>query len=207
MIKGSKICGVKDIKTLQYIINHPYPSQFIGFISNYKKSTRYVDCETLKNLTKIKYKKINFVSVLVKPENDILDKIKDLNIEYYQLYDVDPERTKFIKDKNKKKIISAITVENNQDIEKYKIYQNISDIILFDGKGYEKSVGFDHNLLNNVPNNIVKMIAGNIKINDIPILKNTDYIIDVSGSLENRKGEKDLKKINYFLNKIKSHET
>ena len=50
------------------------------------------------------------------------------------------------------------------------------------------------------------MIAGNIKINDIPILKNTDYIIDVSGSLENGKGEKDLQKINYFLNKIKSHE-
>ena len=42
------------------------------------------------------------------------------------------------------------------------------------------------------------MIAGNIKINNIPILKNIDYIIDVSGSLENKKGEKDLNKINFF---------
>ena len=46
------------------------------------------------------------------------------------------------------------------------------------------------------------MIAGNIKIDNIPILKNIDYIIDVSGSLENKKGKKDLQKINNFLNKI-----
>ena len=35
-------------------------------------------------------------------------------------------------------------------------YKDISDIILFDGKGYEKSIGFDHELLNNVPKNIKK---------------------------------------------------
>ena len=37
MIKGCKICGVSDSTTLKYIINHPYPPQFIGFICNYKK--------------------------------------------------------------------------------------------------------------------------------------------------------------------------
>jgi len=38
MIKGSKICGISDLDTLNFIINHPYPPQFIGFICNYKKS-------------------------------------------------------------------------------------------------------------------------------------------------------------------------
>ena len=71
---------------------------------------------------------------------------------------------------------------------------NISEIILFDGKGYEKSIGFDHNLLNNLPSQLNKMIAGNIKIEDISKFKNKDFIIDISGSLENNKGKKILKK-------------
>ena len=46
------------------------------------------------------------------------------------------------------------------------------------------------------------MIVGNIKF-DIPNLNNTDYFIDLSGSLENVKGKKDLKKIDYFLKNTK----
>ena len=77
----------------------------------------------------------------------IFKKIKDLNFEYYQLYDVDPEETKIIKNKYKKKIISAITIKNIDDVKKYKNYEKISDIILFDSKGYEKSMSFDHSLI------------------------------------------------------------
>ena len=45
-----------------------------------------------------------------------------------------------------------------------------------------------------------KMIAGNIQINDIPNLKNESFIIDLSGSIENTEGKKDLNKINKLLN-------
>ena len=203
MISGIKICGVSDIKTLNYIINHPSPPQYVGFITNYKKSKRYVNYETLKQLTSVKKKKIKFVSVLVRPSNDILEKIKNLNIDYYQLYDVDPEATDLIKKKYKKKIISSITIENRDHFERYKLYENISDIILFDGKGYEKSISFDHQLLKNFPKKITFMLAGNITINNIPMIENKDYIIDLSGSLENKDGKKDIKKINEFLNKVK----
>ena len=54
MIKDLKICGVSDPKTLNYILNHPNPPKFIGFITNYKKSKRYVDFKTLKLLTNLK---------------------------------------------------------------------------------------------------------------------------------------------------------
>ena len=54
MIKGSKICGISDSKTLNYIINHQYPPQFIGFICNYSKSKRYVEFEKLVKLIDIK---------------------------------------------------------------------------------------------------------------------------------------------------------
>ena len=200
MIKGIKICGVSDLETLNFILNHEHPAKFIGFISNYKKSKRYVDNENLRKLLNTNKKNTNFVSVLVNPSDKELEKIKDLNFDYYQLYDVSPERTKNIKEKYNIKIISAFTIANEIDVEKYKNYTGISDIFLFDGKGYEKSLGFDHGLLNSLPNSINKMIAGNIKIDDIPNFKNKDFFIDLSGSLENEKGKKDLKKIDKLLN-------
>ena len=208
MIKGTKICGVSDFKTLNYILNHPYPPKFIGFICNFKKSKRYVPFKNLKSLINIdKKNSIYFVSVLVDPNDEILEKLKILNFDYYQLYDVNPERTKLIKKKYNKKIISALTIEKLQDVEKYMLYKDISDIILFDGKGYEKSISFNHSFLNNVSDKVSKMIAGNIEIDNLPNLKNTDYFIDVSGSLENGEGKKDLQKIDFFLNKIKEYET
>ena len=200
MIKGIKICGVSDLETLNFILNHEHPAKFIGFISNYKKSKRYVDHENLRKLLNTNKKNTNFVSVLVNPSDKELEEIKDLNFDYYQLYDVSPERTKNIKEKYNIKIISAFTIANQIDVEKYKNYTGISDIFLFDGKGYEKSLGFDHDLLNSLPNSINKMIAGNIKIDDIPNFKNKDFFIDLSGSLENEEGKKDIKKINKLLN-------
>ena len=103
MIKGFKICGVSDPKTLKYILDHPNPPNFIGFITNYKKSKRFVEYEKLENLINVDKKNVKFVSVLVNPNNDILEKIKNLNFDYYQLYNVDPIRTKKIKEKYKKK--------------------------------------------------------------------------------------------------------
>ena len=199
MIKGLKICGISDPKTLNYILNHPYPPKFIGFITNYKNSKRYVAYENLKNLVNVNKKQTNFVSVLVRPTNQLLEKIKNLNFDYYQLYDVDPIRTFEIKEKYKIKIISALTISNKEDVERYKDYLKISDIILFDSKGYHRSESFDHKLLEQVPNEVNKMIAGNIQIDDIPNFKNKDFIIDLSGSIENNEGKKDINKIDRLL--------
>ena len=203
MIKGIKICGVSDVETLEFIINHPNPPMFIGFITNYEKSKRFVDYEKLKKLLNVEKKKINFVSVMVNPNDEFLKKIGDLNFDYYQLYNVSPERTKNIKKNISIKIISAITVNNEKDVDKYQEYLGISEIILFDGKGYEKSIGFDHSLLNDLPSSFNKMIAGDIRIEDISKFKNKDFIIDISGSLENNEGKKDIEKINNLLNLVK----
>ena len=138
--------------------------------------------------------------MLVDPNNEILEKIKDINFDYYQLYDVNPKRTKEIKSKYKIKIITALTISGKDDVIKYKDYSDVSDIILFDSKGYHKSVSFDHKLLDNVPTELNKMIAGNIQINDIPSFKNKNFIIDLSGSLEDENGKKDINKINKLLN-------
>jgi len=202
MINGSKICGISDLNTLDFIINHPYPPQYIGFICNYKKSSRYVEVEKLNELLTLDKKKSNFVAVLVKPDEDILEKIKHLPFDYYQIYDCTPKEIKEIKQKYNKKIITALTIKDETDVEKYQLFSEVTDIYLFDSKGYEKSMAFDHSLIKKIKITKPLMIAGNIQVNDnLENYKKIADIIDISGGLET--SVKDKSKIDIFLNKVK----
>ena len=199
----SKICGISDSKTLKHLTTHPYPPHYIGFIVNYIKSKRYVEYIKLKNLLKINKRKSKYVAVLVKPNEEILEKIKDLPFDYYQIYDCTPNEVKSIKDKYNKKIIVAITIKNKNDVLEYAQYNKFTDIILFDSKGYEKSLSFNHQLIENLRLNKELMIAGNIQIeNNLENYKKIADIVDISGGLETS-GLKDISKINIFLDKIK----
>jgi phosphoribosylanthranilate isomerase len=198
-----KICGISDSRTLEYLTAHPHSPEYIGFIVNYSKSKRFVEFDKLKNLLKIDKKNSKYVAVLINPNEDILEKIKNLPFDYYQIYDCSSNEIKFIKEKYKKKIIVAITIKNQNDVIKYIEYNECSDIILFDSKGYEKSLSFDHQLIKNLKINKELMLAGNIKIEDN--IENYEEIadtIDISGGLETS-GLKDISKIEIFLNKIK----
>ena len=198
----AKICGVKDKKILNFIVSHKYAPKFIGFICNYPKSHRNLSLEKLKTLLDVKKHKSNFVAVLVSPNLNYLKKLARFNFDFFQLYNVSPKKTLIIKKKFKKKIISVIQVSKMNDVNNYKKYINIADIILFDSKGYEKSLGFNHSFLSNVPKIIKTMIAGNIKYNqNLAKFEKISDIIDISGSLETRK-KKDVKKINIFLKNI-----
>ena len=203
MIEDCKICGVSDTDTLKFIVNHPYPPKFIGFICNYEKSPRYVEFKKLEQLLSINKNKSKYVAVLVKPDEETLEKIKNLPFDYYQLYDCTPEQISSIKNTYNKKIITAFTIKDKSDLKKYKDFNEVTDIYLFDSKGYEKSETFDHNLITEIKFNKKLMIAGNIKYNDD--LENYGKIadfIDLSGGLETS-GLKDQSKIEIFLNKIK----
>ena len=202
MIKGCKICGVKDSDTLNYIINHTHHPKFIGFICNYPKSSRYVELHYLNKLLNVKKNKSEFVAVLVKPNSKILEEIISLPFDYYQLYDCAPDEIKIIKEKYQKKIITALTIKDESDVLGYKSFVEVADVYLFDSKGYEKSQSFDHNLIKNIKLNKELMLAGNIKFDDN--LKNYEKIanyLDLSGGLETS-GLKDTSKIDIFLNNL-----
>ncbi len=203
MTKGCKVCGISDPNTLNYILNHPYPPQYIGFICNYQKSPRYVEFNKLKKLISINKKNSKFVAVLVKPDKEILEKIKDLPFDYYQIYDNSPEELKLIKEQYNKKIITALTIKNKLDVKKYHLFEEVTDIFLFDSKGYEKSVAFDHKFIEDIKLNKKLMLAGNIQVDDNleNYMKIAD-IIDISGGLETS-GLKDISKIDIFLNKVR----
>ena len=204
MTLKTKICGVSDTRTLKYLVNHRHPPQFVGFIANYQKSKRFVDKKKLYELLKLDKKESLYVAVLVDPELRILEEIKDLPFDYYQLYDCNKNKIKSIKNTYNKKIITAITVKNAEDVKEFELYKDVADIYLFDSKGYEKSMSFNHKLIENIQFDKDVMLAGNIQIDDnLEKFKKIADIIDISGGLETY-GLKDISKIEIFLNKMQN---
>ena len=107
-----------------------------------------------------------------------------------------------LKKKFGKKIITAIQVREVKDIGKFKIHEAISEIILWDSSGYEKSLSWNFNWVRSVKTIAKKMIAGNITFDKLDDLAKITDIIDVSGALETNK-VKDINKIKKFITKIK----
>ena len=73
MIKGCKICGISDPKILTYIVDHPHPPQFVGFIVNWKASSRYVELDRLKELLNIDKKKSKLLELINKKNNQFIN--------------------------------------------------------------------------------------------------------------------------------------
>ena len=196
----AKICGLSESDQIQTCIN--YGASMCGYILFYPKSHRNLNLNKAKELTSFKHSKSN-VAVMVNPSRVDLESIKDFNFHYYQIYgNQKPDEINDIKQKYKVKIIKALTVETKEDVLKYKIYEGVSDIILFDSKGYEQSLSFSHSLLDDVPKRVKKMIAGNIQIQELEKISKMADIVDISGAVESNK-KKDLTKIKEFLLKVK----
>jgi phosphoribosylanthranilate isomerase len=196
-----KVCGLSSSIDIETCLS--LNIDYCGFILNYPKSHRHISLEKAKNLTCINKRSSKYVGVLVNPSSEELNEFSKLNLDYFQLYgNYNSEQLIEIKKKYKKKIIATIQVKKKEDIDKYKLIEDASDIILWDSSGYEESLSWNYNWLKPVSTNIEKMIGGNITIDKIRDLKTLTDIIDVSGALETNK-VKDINKIKKFTNEIK----
>ena len=196
-----KVCGLSNPIEIETCVSSNV--DYCGFILNYTKSHRYISLDKARELTKINKGNTKYVGVLVEPTIEQLNQFSELNFDYFQMYgNFHPDEIIGIKDKYKKKIISSIQVKRKEDINKYKLVESNSDIILWDSSGYEESLSWDYNWLKTVSTKVEKMVAGNITIDKIKKLMNLADIIDVSGALETNK-VKDINKIKEFTSEIK----
>tara|TARA_B110000977_G_scaffold187397_1_gene254465 strand:- start:72 stop:689 length:618 start_codon:yes stop_codon:yes gene_type:complete len=196
-----KVCGLSNPIEVETCVS--LNVDYCGFILNYPKSYRNISLDKAKDLTKINKKNTKYVGVLVKPTDEQLNQFSKLDLDYFQLYgNFNPDELIKIKEKFNKKIISSIQVKKKEDIDKYKLFEDGSDIILWDSSGYEESISWDYNWLKPVSIKVEKMVAGNITIDKIKNLVNLADTIDVSGALETNK-VKDINKIKKFTAEIK----
>ena len=194
-----KICGLNITRDVQLCID--LKVNYLGFVF-YKNSPRNINLEDIKNLSKYNKENSSFVAVTVNPTDDFIKKNLLGNFEYIQLHGSETkERVEEIKDTGLK-IIKAIKVEKEQDIDKYKEFNN-ADIILFDTPGMEKSLEFPKKLISKLPLGEKYALAGSVSKDNIENINNLGVnFCDLSSSLENQLGYKDHLKIKNFLNKV-----
>ena len=197
----AKICGLSTALQVETCIE--YGANYCGFILNYKKSHRFINYKIAEQLTRINKKNTAYVGVLVDPTFEELKTFSNLNLDYFQIYgNFSTGQIAEIKSKYSKKIIIALQIKKEQDILKYKTYEKVADVILFDSSGLHQSLSWNYNWIKSVPSSIVRMLAGNISLNMLENLKEITDIVDVSGALETDQ-LKDIVKIKKFLDKIK----
>jgi phosphoribosylanthranilate isomerase len=194
-----KICGLNIARDVQLCID--LKVNFLGFVF-FKKSPRNINLKDIKNLSKFNKKNSSFVAVTVDPTDDFIKQNLLGNFEYIQLHGSETnERTAEIKNMGFK-IIKAIKVSEEQDIEKYKEFNN-ADIILFDTPGMEKTLEFPKKLITKIPLGKKYALAGSISENNVENINKLGVnFFDLSSSLESQLGYKDHVKIKNFINKI-----
>ena len=196
-----KICGLHPARDVQICIDNKV--NLLGFVF-YKKSPRN---QNLQEVEKLKiYNKQNslFVGVTVNPRDEFIEKTVLGNFDYIQLHGSEkPERVKEIQSTGLK-VIKAIKVKDELDIDNYKNYGS-AEIILFDTPGMEKSFEFPKNLVSKLPKGNRFALAGSISENNVEnLVKLGVNFFDLSSSLETKLGHKDHLKIQKFMKKIQS---
>ena len=196
-----KICGLHPARDVQLCID--LRVDFLGFIF-YANSPRNVDLEEIKKLKKFNKFNSKFVAVTVNPSDEFIKSVVLGNFDFIQLHGSETkERVNEIKSTGLK-IIKAIKIRNEKDIDDYKEYSN-ADIILFDTPGMEKSIEFPKNLISKLPKGERYALAGSISQSNIENLKKLGITFcDLSSSLETDAeiGYKDHQKIKKFINKV-----
>ena len=194
-----KICGLNIIRDVQLCID--LKVNFLGFVF-YKKSPRNVNINDINILSTYNKKNSSFVAVTVNPADEFIKENLLNNFEYIQLHGSETnDRVLEIK-KMGFKIIKAIKVKEEKDIDKYKEFTN-ADVILFDTPGMEKSIKFPKNLISKLPKGENYAIAGSVSEDNLQNINKLGVnFFDLSSSLENQLGYKDHLKIKSFMNKI-----
>ena len=194
-----KICGLNPARDVQLCID--LKLDYLGFVF-YEKSPRNIDISNIINLTKYNKKKSSYVAVMVNPSDKFIKSNISGIFDFIQLHGSETrERVSEIK-KMGLKVIKAIKITNEQDIEQYKEFNN-ADIILFDTPGMEKSLKFPKKLITKLPRGEKYALAGSISENNVEnIYKLGVNFFDLSSSLESQLGYKDHQKIKSFINKI-----
>ena len=196
-----KICGLHPVRDVQLCID--LGVGYLGFVF-YSKSPRNLDYKNVQILKSYKKQNSLFVAVTVNPTDEFIKNVVLGTFDYIQLHGSETkERVQEIKSMGLK-IIKAIKIKDEKDIDNYKRYEN-ADIILFDTPGMEKSIKFPKDLISKLPKGERYALAGSISQNNIENIKELGVTFcDLSSNLETDTeiGYKDHQKIKKFIKKL-----
>lgn len=209
-----KVCGLTKLDQIQELIS--MNTDFLGFIF-YEKSPRYVlNHLTLEDISKINHQ--GKVGVFVNEDLEtIIETAQKANLNFIQLHGDESENfISKLKEKLNPEIgiikvirIGSETLDSASSIQETINRQlKTSNYLLFDTDS--KAFGgtgkqFDWNLLNELEIPLPYFLSGGISeenINDIKILNQKPFALDINSKFELEAGIKDVGKIRLFKAKI-----
>lgn len=202
----AKICGLSDRETVADAL--AYGAAFIGFVT-FPKSPRHILPTEAKPLAKMAAGMARTVSVLVDPDDALLDQVMaDLGPDFLQVQGKEsPERCAAIKARGVG-IIRAFGISEPQDLEQIKPYLGIVDYVLFDAKapkGADRPGGlghvFDWTILQGFQCPVPWFLSGGLNPENVAeaVRQTGAPLVDVSSGVERAPGLKDSARIASFM--------
>lgn len=204
-----KICGVKDIKTAQFVESQN--ADFLGLVF-FKRSPRNISVDQAIEIKNSLSKKLKIVAVTVNPDDDFLEELKKLSPDYIQLHGSETaEDAKNIKERYGCKIIKAISVSAKEDLKKAEEFSEVVDYILFDAKppkGAElpggNAISFDWEILKDFSPKYKYILSGGLTPENVKTAISASGVdfVDVSSGIESSRGVKDISLIRKFISEV-----
>ncbi len=207
-----KICGLKEMNTVKTAVVQG--AAYAGFVF-FKQSPRHVTITECSKLSKVIPSKVKKVAVTVNPTNEFLISLFDeVSLDYVQLHGNEtPKRVEEVKKITGVKIIKAVSIEDNSDIDDAMTFKDSADMILFDAKPPKtglkllpggNAIVFDWTLLASRIKDLSKInwiLSGGLNIDNVKqaVRITGAQIIDVSSGVETAPGFKDIDKITKFI--------
>jgi len=209
----AKICGLSTSESVNAAI--AAGAAYIGFVF-YPPSPRNISPEKASELARLVGDDIDKVGVFVNPDDETLSSVlKLVDLNFIQLHGNETvERVQYLQKRFSVKVIKAISVASIGDISRAREYEKTADILLFDAKAPidlenalpgGNGIEFDWNLISNSIWQIPWMLSGGLDATNVSLAAKISgaKIVDVSSGIENYPGQKDIEKINSFMNTVR----
>lgn len=197
-----KICGMRDARNIREVESlNPSMMGFICWDGSPRNVT--VPPAYLPSCTR--------VGVFVEPQlSHVQTKIEELKLNRIQLHgNESPEYCQTIAAATGLPVIKAISVHQREDIDKYRHYVGIADMLLFDTKC--KTVGgsgssFNWDILQHYDGNIPFLLAGGIGPDDAERVRQFRHPqfagIDLNSRFETSAAYKNIQLLKQFINNL-----
>ena len=208
--KQVKICGVHSIDIAEHAIKANV--DYLGFIF-YSKSPRNISLKDVSPIIEKIKDSIPAVAVTVDPNNEIIEKIKQIGFSIIQLHGLETvDRVKEIKNNYGLKIIKSIGISDDRDLDKTKPYEDFVDYFLFDSKPSKSDLpggnakSFEWKALEEYSLEKDFFLSGGLNVENVKTAIKSNYtnFFDVSSGVESSPGVKDKQKITDFIKKVKT---
>lgn len=209
-----KICGLTSAEAVAAAVAGG--ARFIGFVF-YPPSRRDLTPEQAASLVAGVAPGITRVGVFVDPDDATLEKVlAKVPLDLLQFHGTEtPARLAALKDRFHLKVMKAIKVAGEVDLQAAKDFYAVADWLMFDAKPPKEfenalpggnALAFDWQLLRQKQWPLPWMLSGGLNLDNLAEAVKTSRaeVLDVSSGVERRPGEKDPAKIRAFLARAKA---